>query len=175
MAADVFNARIAQANLIITDFDAKLSSLNRTITQNKSKHLLVESEFNTLKTFDLSYFISKSHFDDEDDTRNYLVFQPINECFKLIINSDYASSWKSKGLSSESIKPPATSDNNLTPALMYYGTRTRVKFTGRCLKQWRISYTHGKIVIIYIVYELGASSSLVNDPTLKVVYFVQLL
>ena len=52
LAANVFNARIAQANLITkTDFDAKLSSLNRKITQNKSKHLLVENELNKLKTF----------------------------------------------------------------------------------------------------------------------------
>ena len=42
LAADVFNARLAQANLITkTDFDAKLSSLNRKITTNKSKDLLV--------------------------------------------------------------------------------------------------------------------------------------
>ena len=33
LAADVFNARLAQANLITkTDFDTKLSSLNRTIS-----------------------------------------------------------------------------------------------------------------------------------------------
>ena len=37
LAADVFNARLAQANLITkTNFDAKLSSLNRKITANKS-------------------------------------------------------------------------------------------------------------------------------------------
>ena len=30
-----------------------------------------------------------------------------------------------------------------------------------------LTYTHKKIVNIYIVYELGASSSNVNDPTLK--------
>ena len=59
------------------------------------------------------------------------------------------------------------SDNSLTPALSYYGTKTRVKFTGSCLKQPKISYTHGKVVNIYIVYELGASSSHNNDPTLK--------
>ena len=59
------------------------------------------------------------------------------------------------------------SDNSLTPALSYYGTKTRVKFTGSCLKQSKISYTHGKVVNIYIVYELGASSSHNNDPTLK--------
>ena len=37
LAADVFNARLAQANLITkTDFDAKLSSLNRKITEKKN-------------------------------------------------------------------------------------------------------------------------------------------
>ena len=69
--------RLAQANLITkTDFDAKLSSLNRKITQNKSKHLLVENELNKLKTFDSGYFIGKSHF-GEGGTQNYLVFQPM--------------------------------------------------------------------------------------------------
>ena len=73
MAADVFNARLAQANLITKlDFDAKLSSLNRKITENKTKHLLVENELNKLKAFDLSYSIGKSHF-EEDGTQNYLV------------------------------------------------------------------------------------------------------
>ena len=111
---------------------------------------------NKLKTFDSSYFIGKSHF-GEDGTQNYLVFQPINKYFKLITNTDYVSSWKSKGLSSESIKPPRTSDNSLTQALNHYGNKTRVTFTRSCLKQSKISYTHGKTVNIYIVYELGAS------------------
>ena len=35
LAADVFNSRLAQANLITkTDFDAKLSSLNRKTVKN---------------------------------------------------------------------------------------------------------------------------------------------
>ena len=169
LTKDVFNARLAQANLITkTDFDAKLLSLNRKITQNKTKHLLVENELNKLKTFDSSYFIGKSHF-AEDSTQNYLVFQPIIMYFKVdtITNTDYVSSWKSKGLSAESIKPPTTSDNSLTPELNYYGTKTRVKFNGSCLQQSKISYTHSTIVNIYIVYEMGASSSHNNDPTLK--------
>ena len=62
----------------------------------------------------------------------------------MITNIDYISPWKSKGLSAGSIKPPTTSDNSLTPALSYYGTRARVKFTGSCSKQSKISYTHGK-------------------------------
>ena len=134
LPADVFNARLAQANLVTkTDFNAKLSNVNRKITQNKSKHLLAENKLNKLETFDSGYLIGKSHF-GEDDTQNYLVFQPMHRYFKMITNTDYISSWKSKGLSAESIKPPTTSDNSLTPALNY-ATKTRVKFTGSCLKQ----------------------------------------
>ena len=87
LAADVFNVRLAQAKLITkTELDAKLSSLNRKITSNKTKHLLVENELNKLKTFDWSYFIGKSCF-DEDVTQNYLVFQSLNKYFKLITNT----------------------------------------------------------------------------------------
>ena len=68
LAADVFNARLAPTNLILkTDFDSKLSSLNRKI---KSKYLLAENELNKLKTFDLSYFIGKNHF-EEAGAQNY--------------------------------------------------------------------------------------------------------
>ena len=108
-----------------TDFDAKFSSLNRKVTANKTKNLLVENDFNKLKTFYSSYFIGKSLFED-DGTQNYLVFQPINKYFKVIVHTDYVSSWKSKGLSAGAIKLPTTSDNSLTPAVSYYGTKTRV-------------------------------------------------
>ena len=47
----------------------------------------------------------------------------------------------------------------------------RVKFTGSCLKQPKIPYTHGKVVNIYTVSELGASSSHNNEPTLKYCLF----
>ena len=57
--------------------------LTKKITSNKSTHLLVENELKKLRTFDSSYFIGKSHF-DEDGTQNDLVFQPINRCFKVI-------------------------------------------------------------------------------------------
>ena len=79
----------------------------------------------------------------------------------MISSTDYVSTWKSKGLSSETIKPSATSDNSLPSALSYYGTKTS------CWKQPNISYLHRTIVNIYIVYELGASSSHSNDPTLE--------
>ena len=93
---------------------------------------------NKLKTFNLSYFIGKSHF-GKDGTQNGLVLQPLNKYFKVITNTDYVSSWQSKRLSAEIIKPPTTSDNSLTPALSYYCTKRRVKFVGSCLKQSKIS------------------------------------
>ena len=85
-----------------------------------------------------------------------------------ITNADYVSSWKSKGLSAESIKPPAASDNILTPDLnYYYSTKMRLKSNRSCLQRPKISYTHITKVNIFIAYELSASGSHNSDPTLK--------
>ena len=119
-----------------------------------------------LKTLDLSYLIGKSYF-EEDGTQNYLVFQPINRYFKVIANKLHIPPWKSKGLSDETIKPPATSDNSLTPLTDYVGNKIRINFPGNYLEQPKTQYTHGAKVNIYIIYELGVSGSNNNDPTLK--------
>ena len=100
-----------------TDFDAKPSNLNRKVTANKAKHLLIENEFKKLKTLDLNYLTGKIHF-EEDGTQNYLVFQPTIKYFKVLANAKYISSWKSEELSDKTIKPPATSDNSLTPLII---------------------------------------------------------
>ena len=89
--------------------------------------------------------------------------------FKLnsVVNViDRVLSWQSKGISNESIKPPTTSNYGLNPKLSYYGTKTRIQFIS-CLKQPHFTFTHKKVVYIYIVYELGASSSNTSDPTIK--------
>ena len=50
----------------------------------------------------------------------------------------------------------------------HYGDRIRLKFNRSCLKQLNnLTYDYGHKVNVYIVYELGASSSNDNDPTLK--------
>ena len=127
LATDFFNVKIAQANLITkTDFDDKRQNLNRKITPNKTKHVLAENELKKLKTFDSSYFIGNSHF-GEDGVQNYLVFQPLNKYFKVIASTNYVSSWQSKGLSEETIKPPATSDNGLNRKVSYYGDKARIQ------------------------------------------------
>ena len=101
-----------------------------------------------VKTFDSSYFIGKSHF-AEDDTQNYLVFQPMCIYFQKIAglgSCNYIYYWKYKGLSDKRINSIKTLDYGITPKLDYYGTKTRVEFNGSCLKQDKITYAHGKIV-----------------------------
>ena len=94
------------------------------------------------------------------------MFEPISRYFK--INGKYILSWKSKGLSDETITPYGTSDNTLTQLIDHYGTRIRLKFTRSCLKQPnKLTFDYGNKENVYIVYELGASSSDDSDPTLK--------
>ena len=62
--------------------------------------------------------------------KNYLVIQPISRYFKL--NGEYILSWKSKGLSDETITLYTTPDNSLTTLIDHYGTRIRLKFNGSC-------------------------------------------
>ena len=94
VAADVFNARLAQANL---------------------------NELKKLKTFVSSYFIGKSDF-EEDGTQNYLVFQPMYRYFKRVSgvgDVSYLFFWKTKGYSNGNITAPFTSDYKLNLELIF--------------------------------------------------------
>ena len=144
MAASVFNARLAQANLITkTDFDAKLSSLNRKITANKLKHLLVKNELKKLKTFDSGYFRGKNYF-QEYGTQNYLVFQLMYIHFKRIADvcsGNYIYYWKFKGLSDENITGPTAPSNFLNCPLEYLSTKPIIRISGSYLKQNEFTYS----------------------------------
>ena len=94
------------------------------------------------KTFDSVYFCGKSHFED-NGTQNYLVFQTACRYFKTVsINYSNILSWKSKGLSVESIKPPSLSNKMFNPSVNYVGTKVRVKINGESLKQDKILFDH---------------------------------
>ena len=102
--------------------------------------------------------------------QNYLVFQPIYRYFKTIAgvgNDSYIYYWKSKGLSDKRINSIKTPNHSITPNLDYYGTKTRVEFNGSCLKQDSVTFNHGKVVNIYIVYEISKSINISDYPTLK--------
>ena len=88
--------------------------------------------------------------------------------FKIIAgvgNGSYIYYWKSKGLSQEIINSIKTPNHSITPNLDYYGTKTRVEVNGSCLKQDSVTFSHGKVVNIYIVYEISKSINISNYPT----------
>ena len=58
-------------------------------------------------------------------------------------------------MSDESIKSPSAPNNILNPLLDHLGDKIRVKFIRGCLKQDKNTYTYGRIVSIYIVYEIN--------------------
>ena len=184
-----YNTKINEIKNKIPDITTLATKTALTTVENKTSDITnlatktalttVENEIPDITNFDktkytfirkqLSYLHGKSYF-DEDGRQNYLVFLPTIKYFRLnsIVDVvDRVLSWRSKGISNESITAPTTSDNSLNPKLSYYGTKIRVQFTRSCLKQSKITFTHKKIVNIYIVYELGASSSNFSDPTLK--------
>ena len=119
------------------------------------------------ETFNSISFRGKSHFED-DGKQNCLVFQTIQKYFKIVSASDSNTlSWKSKGLSDGSIKPPSTSNKILNPLLDHVGTKVRVKFNGDCLEEEKMTFNHGKIVNMYIVYEIKRNVNISSYPTLE--------
>ena len=122
-----------------------------------------------LKTFDLSYFHGKSHF-EEDGTQNWFVFQPISRYFKTAYanNNNYILSWQSKGLSNLQIDSIKTNNYTLNPYMDTWDTgKIRIKFNEGCLKRFPPTILHGGIVNIYIVYEITDNYNASNYPTLK--------
>ena len=97
-------------------------------------------------------------------------FQPMQRCFKRIAgvgSGNYIYLWKSKGLSDERINSNTASNHSITPKLSYDDTKTGVKFSRSSLKQDKVTYNHGTIVNIYIVYEINKNYSNSSSPTLK--------
>ena len=77
-------------------------------------------------------------------------------------------------MSDESIKPPSASNKMLNHSVNYVGTKARAKLNGDCLKQDQIAFDHGKIVSIYIAYEIDRNFDIRHHPTLEIVCLVQL-
>ena len=59
-------------------------------------------------------------------------------------------------------------NNFLNPLLNYLGTKLRVRFSGNCLKQDKLTYKHDAIVNIYIVYEINKNDNTTSsDSTIE--------
>ena len=93
LAAANFAARLKQVDLLNkTDFDDKLTSFNKRITSNKTKHLEVQKKLNSL--------ITNVYFTSNDGSQNMFIHQPTFNVLELKNDksTEYIISWKSKGL-----------------------------------------------------------------------------
>ena len=111
LTAESCATRLAQANLTNkndiaglvknTDFNENLKKLKKEVTSYKSKHVPVENEFKKLQTFDSSFFICHSSFNN-DGAQLYLIFQPIYKTITIFSGlKDTILEWESKRFSYE--------------------------------------------------------------------------
>ena len=138
--------------------DDKTSAKSSKVLSNEHKLKQREDTINDLER-DASY-------SGDDGMQNYFVFQPIYKYFKKVIDSTddtvHVHYWQSKRLSDGKINAPGTSGNHdQAPILDYGGAGIRLKFKGDSFRQNKVTYNHGKIVNIYIIYEI--SSTLTNQ------------
>ena len=109
---------------------------------NKSKHLLVENEFEKLQDkieklqkYDSRLFISQNYFFN-DGAQLYLKFQLLYYTLKRLGDTEKIVSWKFKDFLAEKLTAPTTADNSLSPSVKWYGNSNFcLVFKESCLKK----------------------------------------
>ena len=140
-------------------FDAELKKIDDKTSTNSSKVLAYKHKLKQREDIihglerDASYFRGKDYLEE-----NYLIFESDYNYFKRVVDSSnitYAHYWQSKGLSNEKINAANTNTNNdLAPIVKFNGSQMYLEFKGAILKQNKVTYSHGSVVNIYIVYKL---------------------
>ena len=85
----------------------------------------------------------------------------------VVGNGSYFYYWKSNRLFDKKINSFKTSNDSITPNIDYYSTKAGVEFNGSCLKQDSVTFNHGKVVKIYIFYEISKSINISDYPLLE--------
>ena len=129
------------------DFYNKLTSFNRKITSNKTKHLEVQKTLNSLTTKDYNHFLGRIYFTSNDGSQSTFVYQLKLDTLELKKSkgTDYVLSWKSKVLYTSEFKPLYTTFLHSTS-----GYRMRIKFDKGPLAAEQSNYLNK------IVYDLDA-------------------
>ena len=96
-----FAGRLKQANLVNkTDFNKKLTSFNKRINSNKTKHVEVQRKLKSVIAKDYNFFLGTIYFSSNDRFQNTFVYQPALDTLELKKDkrNDYVLSSKSKGI-----------------------------------------------------------------------------
>ena len=84
LTAENLAARLNQAGLVNkTDFNNKLTSFNKRMTSNKTKHLEVQKKLNSLITKDYIFFSGRIYFTSNDGSQNTFVYQQTVDALEL--------------------------------------------------------------------------------------------
>ena len=86
----------------------------------------------------------------------------------FIIVDNKISSWESKGLSNEKISFFPRLINNQPPSLAYDNASMKLTFNGEFLKHDKVTYNHGPIVNIYIVYKSTPFTTSTKSAALEI-------
>ena len=155
LTAENFAARLKQADLVNkTDFNNKLTSFNRRITSNKTKHLEVQKKLNSLIRKDYNFFVGRICFTSNGGSQNTFVYQPTLDALELKKDkvTDYVLSWKSKGVYNSKHNPLYTAFLHSIKLSEY---RIGVKFDKDPLAVEQNNYLT-KILNVYILNDLDA-------------------
>ena len=156
-----------------TDYNAKLAEIENKIPD--ISNLAAKTALNTIenKIPDTSGLVKKTNYDAKITDLENKIPDISNLATKTALNTAENKIPNGSGLASKIALTAIENkipDNSLLPSINYISNtdKIRVKFTVTCLKQLnKLTYTHKKVVNIYIVYELGAPSYSNSDPTLK--------
>ena len=85
--------------------------------------------------------------------QNYLVFIPVRQYIKYFTGTTRIESWKSNGMSEESIENITKSGSNFAPTFVDYHALPDINFNGHCLIKNNISIPK-KVINLYISYTL---------------------
>ena len=156
-----------------TDYNAKIAEIENKIPD--ISNLAAKTALNTIenKIPDTSGLVKKTNYDAKITDLENKIPDISNLATKTALNTAENKIPNGSGLASKIALTAIENkipDNSLLPSINYISNtdKIRVKFTVTCLKQLnKLTYTHKKVVNIYIVYELGAPSYSNSDPTLK--------
>ena len=139
----------------VTSNKNELNELSKKIKAISTKGLTKDS-INKFSILNGAKYFSSGIF------QNYLVFRPTKKYIKYLTGTTWIESWKSNGMSEESIENITASDNNFAPTYIDQRLLPDMNFSGHCLTKHNISIPK-KVINLYISYTLG--SKLRNSNT----------
>ena len=92
--------------------------------------------------------LNSAKYLSEDVSQNQCVFYTLYSYFTTLANDIAAIGWIYKWLLNSIIKPPTKSDYSVNTELNYTNDEIQVRLIDGCLKQERLSYSHGKRVYL---------------------------